>query len=480
MCGAQFARYAVRRRSRVEKRQALPGASFPHGPTTFMPDDINAFVPGPRVHIEGRPGGPLSGLTFAAKDLFDVAGHPTGGGNPDWAKYNPVPTRHSWAVQRLLDAGASLIGKTITDEVSLGIVGENAFYGTPVNVRAPGRVPGGSSSGSAAAVAAGVCDTAIGTDTGGSVRVPASFCGLYGIRPTHGRIDVSGMLPQAPSSDTTGWFARDAATFARVSSVMLDEAIPSALPNRLIVAVDAFAFADPEVGDALRPMVERLKALIGNAREEIMAPGGIVQWARAQRTIQPAEAWLTFKDWVERCNPRLAYNVARNIFTGSQIPEAERQWAELVRREARGRMRHLLAAGHDPVPADDPVPGAETRRAAVGRRHPARPHPVPVRPWRADRRAAGQHPRRHRRRPAGRPLDRRRPRRRRQPGRGGEGARGRVRPTTVGSIPAGVIASEAKQSRADNTRSSGLLRRAERSCAMTSAVQLERYGRKSV
>ena len=156
-------------------------------PDDIMPDDINAFVPGPRVHIEGRPGGPLSGLSFAAKDLFDVAGHPTGGGTPDWAKYNPVPTRHSWAVQRLLDAGASLIGKTITDEVSLGIVGENAFYGTPVNVRAPGRVPGGSSSGSAAAVAAGVCDTAIGTDTGGSVRVPASFAGsTASARPTAG------------------------------------------------------------------------------------------------------------------------------------------------------------------------------------------------------------------------------------------------------------------------------------------------------
>ena len=103
-----------------------------------MPDDdINAFVPGPRAHIEGQPDGPLSGLTFAAKDLFDVAGHPTGGGNPDWARSNPVPTRHAWAVQRLLDSGATLIGKTITDEVSLGIVGENAFYGTPVNPRCP-------------------------------------------------------------------------------------------------------------------------------------------------------------------------------------------------------------------------------------------------------------------------------------------------------------------------------------------------------
>ncbi len=309
-----------------------------------MPDDdINAFVPGPRVHIEGRSGGPLSGLTFAAKDLFDVAGHPTGGGNPDWARSNPVPTRHAWAVQRLLDAGATLIGKTITDEVSLGIVGENAFYGTPVNPRAPGRVPGGSSSGSAAAVAAGLCDTALGTDTGGSVRVPASFCGLYGIRPTHGRLPVTGMMQQAPSSDTTGWFARDTATFARVASVMLGEAIPTALPRRLILAVDAFAFADPEVGAAVQPMVDRLRGLIGETREEVMAPAGIVQWARAQRTLQPSEAWLTFKDWIERDNPRFAYSVARNIFTGSQIPESERQWAQLVRYEARGRMRHLLA-----------------------------------------------------------------------------------------------------------------------------------------
>src|SRR5246500_3294753 len=202
------------------------------------------------VHIEGRPGGTLSGLTFAAKDLCDVAGHPTGGGNPDWARSNPIPTRHSWAVQRLLDAGATLIGKTITDEVSLGIVGENAFYGTPVNPRAPGRVPGGSSSGSAAAVAAGICDTALGTDTGGSVRVPASFCGLYGIRPTHGRLPVSGMMPQAPSSDTTGWFARDTETLAKVASVILDDPIPATLPNKLIIAVDAFGFADPDVGAA--------------------------------------------------------------------------------------------------------------------------------------------------------------------------------------------------------------------------------------
>ena len=140
-----------------------------------MTDDIGAFVPGTRVRIEGRAGGPLSGLTFAAKDLFDVAGVPTGGGNHDWPTGRAVPQRHAWAVQTLIDAGATLIGKTITDEVSLGILGENPFEGTPRNPLAPGRVPGGSSAGSAAAVAAGLCDVALGTDTGGSVRVPASF-----------------------------------------------------------------------------------------------------------------------------------------------------------------------------------------------------------------------------------------------------------------------------------------------------------------
>jgi amidase len=310
-----------------------------------MADDFGAFVPGQRFRIDGNPGGPLAGLTFAAKDLFDVAGRPTGGGNPDWARANPVPTKHAWAVQRLLDAGASLIGKTITDEVSLGILGENPFDGTAVNPRAPDRVPGGSSSGSAAAVAGGICDTALGTDTGGSVRVPSSFCGLYGIRPTHGRLDTIGMMRQAPSSDTTGWFARDAETFARVSAVMLGEAIPAELPRRLLIATDAFALADPETASALRPLVERLGGLVGSVSEVAVAPPGLAAWARAQRTLQPYEAWQTFEAWVDRINPRFQFSVARNLVLASMIPASERGYAALVRQEARGRMRQLLEPG---------------------------------------------------------------------------------------------------------------------------------------
>src|SRR5438067_11402596 len=308
-------------------------------------DDIGAFVPGQKFRITGPACGPLSGLTFAPKDLFDVAGHPTGGGNPDWARTNPVPERHAWAVQTLLDAGAGLIGKTITDEVALGILGESPCSGTPVNPRAPGHVPGGSSSGSAAVVAAGLCDTALGTDTGGSVRVPASFCGLYGIRPTHGRLDLSGMMPQAPTSDTTGWFARDAETFARVSAIMLGEAIPEELPRRLLIAEDAFAFVEPDTASALRPLVERLARLIGETAEAVLAPPGLAAWYRAQSTLQPHEASRTFAEWIERTNPRFQFSVARNLMLGSQIAAGDLTHAELVRQEARGDLRRLLPQG---------------------------------------------------------------------------------------------------------------------------------------
>ena len=311
-------------------------------------DSIGAFVPGTDVRIEGCAGGALSGLIFAVKDLFDIAGEPTGGGNPDWDRTNPVPARHAAIVDRLLQAGATLAGKTITDEVSLGILGENAFYGTPRNAAAPGFVPGGSSSGSAAAVAAGLVDFALGTDTGGSVRVPASFCGLHGLRPTHGRLDLAGMMPQAPSFDTAGWLARDAATLARVSAAVLDDDTPGAAaaasPGRLLVARDAFAFAGSAVDEALREVRARLADLAGATADAIVAPQGLSVWARAQRTLQMPEALATFRGWIESANPRLSMRVARMLVTAEAVTPEERQWAELMRHEVRGRLRELLGS----------------------------------------------------------------------------------------------------------------------------------------
>ena len=197
---------------------------------TMLNAPLNAFCADSDAYLAGATTGPLAGLTFAAKDIFDVAGHVTGCGNPHWKATHGPATSTAWVVQTLVDAGATMTGKTITDELTRGIFGENMHYGTPRNPRAPGRVPGGSSSGSASAVAGKLVDFALGSDTGGSVRVPASFCGLYGLRPTHGRIPLDGMLLQAPSYDTIGWFARDAETFARVGAVILPPATATEPP----------------------------------------------------------------------------------------------------------------------------------------------------------------------------------------------------------------------------------------------------------
>ena len=249
-------------------------------------DPLGAFCAG-EVSLAGAPAGPLAGLTFAAKDLFDIAGHVTGAGNPDWlASHAPAP-RTAPVVQRLVDAGASMAGKTHTDELSRGIFGENAHYGTPVNPKAPDRVPGGSSSGSAAAVAGGLVDFALGTDTGGSVRVPASFCGLYGIRPTHGRLPFDGVIPQAPSFDTIGWFAREPALLARIATVLLGIEPARTLPHRLVVAEDAFAVAEPATREALKPAVDKLGRLIGR-----MDSAGCHRrrWRTGARTRAPSRA----------------------------------------------------------------------------------------------------------------------------------------------------------------------------------------------
>jgi amidase len=312
-----------------------------------------AFVAGPRLNVVGAGLGALAGLSFAAKDLFDVAGHPTGGGNPDWERTHPVLDRHAWAVQALLDAGASLVGKTTTCEVSMGILGFNPHCGTPSNPAAPGHLPGGSSSGSASAVAAGACDAALGTDSGGSVRVPASFCGLYGLCPTHGRIPFDGVCRQAPSFDTVGWFARDATTFARIAAAMLEEPVPEPEPCPILVADDAFALADPGVEDALAPAVAALGALLGGAPRPsaLAAPGELHVWADQRNVLQRAEAWRTFEGWIDAHNPRFGFNVARNLALASAITPERIGVAEVVRRRVRDRAEALLgtAGGRGPV-----------------------------------------------------------------------------------------------------------------------------------
>ena len=190
-----------------------------------LPDDPGgAFCRDTHVALRGASSGPLAGLRFAAKDIFDIEGHQTGFGNPTWLETHGAASATASAVQALLDAGAGLAGKTLTDELAYSLTGENLHYGTPLNPAAPDRIPGGSSSGSASAVAAELVDFALGTDCGGSVRLPASYCGILGIRPTLGRIPMDGVLPFSATFDVIGWFARDAGRLASVGRVLFGDA----------------------------------------------------------------------------------------------------------------------------------------------------------------------------------------------------------------------------------------------------------------
>ena len=285
-------------------------------------DHLNAFCKDTDAYLEGVASGPLSGLTFAAKDIFDIAGYVTEAATPTGRPPMNLQST-AWVVRVLVEAGATMVGKTITDEITRGIFGENAHDGTPVNPRAPGRVPGGSSSGSASAVAGGLVDFALGSDTGGSVRVPSSFCGLYGLRPTHGRIPLDGILLQAPSYDTIGWFARDADLFARVGRCCCKATFGQARPRHLVIAEDAFEVADPAVQEALRPIADRLASLIGHCTTERLAPTRLSDWSGQQQVLQGREAWETARDWIDRVNPRFSFEVAERYRFASAISDAE-------------------------------------------------------------------------------------------------------------------------------------------------------------
>jgi amidase len=304
----------------------------------FVPHDIAAPIVGAR-------GGPLGGLTVAVKDMYDVAGTPTGGGSPDWLKMQKPAARHAGAVQRLLDAGATVIGKTMCDEFFYSVSGANAHYGAPVNVRAPGRLPGGSSSGSAAATAAGVCDIGLGSDTGGSIRIPASQCGIYGIRPTLGRIALSGVMAMAPSFDVPGWFASGPGVFRNVGSVLLQGARVEAAITHLVVADDAFAQADEDVAASLRAALARMAPVLPPSRAVAVAPDGFDRWREAFRIIQARETWATYGDFITRHQPKLGPGIKERMAFAATVTAADADTARRIHDAARTQIHALLPPG---------------------------------------------------------------------------------------------------------------------------------------
>ncbi len=308
-------------------------------------DTARAFVPYPDAPVPHASTGPLSGLTFAAKDLFDVAGYPTGGGQPFVLAMSGIKTTHADAVRKLLDAGARFVGKVVTDELAFSMNGNNAHFGAPINGGAPDRISGGSSSGSASAVSNRLADIALGTDTGGSVRAPASHCGLYGIRPTHGRVSLRGCLDLSPSLDTCGWFARDAQTFARAADVLAGaDAQPLPERIRLLAPTDVWGLLQPEPMAALQPVRARIESMLGTAAPVQASLDDFDAMYWNFRYIQGREAWTTDGPLIERFNPPLGPGVAERFAWSRAVTDAQVAQATAFRQRFRAHLTQLLGS----------------------------------------------------------------------------------------------------------------------------------------
>lgn len=327
-----------------------------------IPQDVHAYVPGPLLTLEPTGEGPLGGLTFAIKDIFAVAGEVTGNGNPDWARTHEAAAETAPVIRALLAAGARSVGKTIMDEMAYSLSGQNHHYGSPVNPAAPGRISGGSSCGSAAAVAAGLCDFALGTDTGGSVRIPGSYCGLFGLRPTHGRVPLDGVQPLAPSFDTVGWFARDAVILRRVGALLIGGNETAGFA-RALIATDAFALIDPEARDVLEPVAERVAARLGRMeRGRLFGTDRPTDWMECFRTIQANEIWHVHGEWIERVHPQFGPEIAPRFAWAATVSDAEAAAATEVRHRIVRHLENLLAG--DGVIVMPTAPGIAPRRDA--------------------------------------------------------------------------------------------------------------------
>ncbi|CAM8894676.1 unnamed protein product [Rhodiola kirilowii] len=339
---------------------------------------MEKFILQPTATSSSPP--PLDSLTYAVKDIFDVQGLVTGFGNPDWARTHQPPACTASAVTAMLGAGATCIGKTVMDEMAYSINGENKHYGTPVNPCAPDRVPGGSSSGSAVAVAAKLADFALGTDTGGSVRVPASYCGIFGFRPSHGVISSDGVVPMAQSFDTVGWFARDPVMLNRVGHVLLQATdLKTSTPSEVIIADDCFHLLSVpsdritralngsveklfgghiirhmNIGDYVKENVPSLKHFITEQQHKHNIPS-LAALSTAMRLLQRSEFKSNHGEWVTSVRPDLGPGLSERVWEAVHSSDNNLDECRSVKTELRAALTALL--GDSGILALPTVPG---------------------------------------------------------------------------------------------------------------------------
>lgn len=325
-------------------------------------DPLNAFLDYPDVAVPNAKDGPLSGTTLAVKDIFDVAGYPTGRGNPAWERQAAPASRTASAVRKLLDAGARFIGKTQTEEFAYSMIGINAHFPSAVNAKAPDRVTGGSSSGSAAAVAGGLADIAVGSDTNSSIRAPACFCGLIGLRTTQDRIALDHTMPLSPSFDTFGWFARDAALYETVGNVLLGADRHAVQLARLfrLPAVEALILGDDE-RKAYESMLATVEERLGRPATPLPMTVDMDDVFGAFRPIQGFEAWQAHGGFITSQGTELDPLVRKRFEYASAITAADRQTAEERRKIFRRDFAEAL--GDDGLVVLPTTPGAAPLKA---------------------------------------------------------------------------------------------------------------------
>jgi amidase len=325
-------------------------------------DPFNAFLDTPGPEIPRTEGGVLDGLTLAVKDIYDVAGYRTGCGNPQKQTESEPAAYTAPSVQILLDAGAEFIGKTQTDELAFSLTGDNAHFPRPINPAAPVRVTGGSSSGSIAAVAGGLADIATGSDTGGSIRAPASYCGLVGLRASHGVISLEGTMPLAPSFDVFGWFARDMALYETVAGLLLPDA-PFKFRRIVRLPEQEALIAGKEENAVFERSAATVEGFVGAAHQIALGSVALDERYWCMRQIQAYEAWKTHGSWIASADRQLGPGVKERFEFGSKI-SAETMQGETIKRDAlREELTDIL--GDDGLLITPTAPGAAPFAAAT-------------------------------------------------------------------------------------------------------------------
>ena len=305
---------------------------------------MNYLMPhSPKKDISLNEYGLLSNLNFVLKDMCDVKNLKTSCGNPDFFKKCDFANDYAPFLKDLLNEGPVLKGITVCDEFFYSLIGENGHYGTPTNLNAPSCVPGGSSSGSAAALTTDLYDFSIGSDTGGSVRIPASFCGLIGMRPTHNRINTKGVYPMAPSFDTIGWFANNPEIFQKVGNVLLNNIERSNVDfKQYVVAEDLLELCDAEVQENFNnylnvnlPKINKTR-LSTNTKAIIADNFRILQGFEVKENIIP---------WIEKNKPNISPEIRSRIDMASKITDVEVNRALIFRKTLIDEIEKSLPEG---------------------------------------------------------------------------------------------------------------------------------------